>query len=167
MNQALDLIGAFTNHYATSLNRPVYSRQMANDIADRYAWIGERYKVALYEEVIRSFRPTQVRPLPDVAALTDAEKALPDPATFADYTRALPEPLDVDSNKHDRESWLSLLAKLGSEIGKRAEHDGEMNHRERERVRRRAERGEATEYELAWLESRDKEPTGGGKRVQP
>lgn len=92
MNHAKDLIGAFMEHYSTAMKRSQYSRRMAEDIVDKYAWIGPKYKVALYDEVVREFVPTQTRPLPDIAALTKGEKALPDPQTFVDHTKALPEP---------------------------------------------------------------------------
>ena len=74
---------------------------MAEDIVDKYAWIGPAYKVALYDEVVREFTPTQTRPLPDLAALTKGEKALPDPQTFVDHTKALPAP----EEEFDPKAW--------------------------------------------------------------
>jgi len=137
MNQALDLLGGFTNHYATVNSQPKYSRVMANDIADRYSWIGERYKVAMYEEVLREFHPTQARPLPDMAALADAEKQLPDPASFVDHTKLLPEP---------DEPVVAIV-----DIVKHVAEIGQGNEFERQRVRDRIRRNDASELEIWWL----------------
>lgn len=77
MNHAKDLIGAISQYYGRD-----YSRRMAADIADRYAWITPAFKEALYDEVIRSFVPTSTRMLPDMAALQQAERSLPPVETF-------------------------------------------------------------------------------------
>jgi len=141
MNHAKDLLAAFMQYYGTSQRQPKYSMGMASEIADKYAWIGERYKVLLYDEVIREFVPTAARPLPDMAALVKAERNLPPPETVIDRTRKLPEPMNVDKNPRDRQVWLDFLARIGSELGSRAERTGERNHRERERIRRKVANG--------------------------
>jgi hypothetical protein len=97
MNHAKDLIKAFVEHYRPGSHAPRhYAPRMAQDIADSYAWISPAYKVALFEEVTRTFTPTQMRPLPDMAALAAAEKQLPPPDVLEDRseTKALPGPDD-------------------------------------------------------------------------
>lgn len=130
-----DMMAAFMMHYATERSQPKYSRQMANDIIERYAWIGQRYKTALYQEVVSTFRPTAARPLPDVAAIVEAEKALGDPSVYADHTKALPEPEDYDPKAWEKQGYTL-------DDARQAEQD---------RVRRRAAKNDATLYERHWL----------------
>lgn len=96
MNHAVDMMEAFVEHYRAGMQPRRYSRKMGEDIADRYAWITPAYKVALFEEVTRTFTPTQMRPLPDMAAIAAAEKQLPPPDVLEDRseTKALPGPDD-------------------------------------------------------------------------
>lgn len=141
MNEAKDLLDGFVEYYRDGEKPRQYSPRMATDIVDRYSWISPRYKLALHDEVVRTFTPTQMRPLPDMAALAAAEKQLPPPETMRDQTRALPEPAPE-----------KLDALIRDQVNAKAKAEGEINHHERQRVRDRIKRGEATLYERWWLE---------------
>lgn len=142
MNEAKDLLDGFVEYYRVGEKPRQYSQRMATDIVDRYSWISPRYKLALHDEVVRTFTPTQMRPLPDMAALAAAEKQLPPPETMRDHTKALPEPAPE-----------KLDALIRDRVNAEAKRQGEINHYERQRVRDKRERGDATLYELWWLET--------------
>lgn len=137
MNQAKDLLGAFAQYFGRD-----YSMKMAADIADAYSWMNARFKTAIYEEVLRTFTPTNMRPLPDMAAIAAAEKVLPPPSTMVDHSKvkALPEPdLGIEAPKIDIEAMI--------EKGRRTEY---------ERVQARVKAGNATEAEKRWIENYNK-----------
>ena len=141
MNEAKDLLNGFVEYYRTGDKPRQYSPRMAMDIADRYSWISRAYKLALHDEVVRSFTPTATRPLPDMAALAAAERQLPPAETMRDQTRSLPDP--------EEERQVSFIRQ---EVNAKAKAEGEVNHHERQRVRDRRNRGDATLHELWWLE---------------
>ena len=144
MNEAKDLLDGFVEYYRTGDKPRQYSPRMAMDIADRYSWISRAYKLALHDEVVRTFAPTQMRPLPDMAALAAAEKQLPPPETMVDQTMALPEP---EVEKVD--------ALIRDQVNAKARAEGEVNHYERQRIREKLKRGEATVYEAWWIKCID------------
>ena len=144
MNAAKDLMGAFEQYYSTEKDERHYSRKMAQTICDSYAWISEGYKTSFYEEVVRNFTPTATRPLPDMAALSAAERALPPAATLAKPPRETKAELErTDQLIRDR-------------INAKAKREGEVNHEERERIREKMRRGEATRWEVRWITVIDK-----------
>lgn len=145
MNEAKDLLDGFVEYYRTGEKPRQYSQRMAMDIVDRYSWISQRYKLALHDEVVRTFTATQMRPLPDMAALAAAEKQLPPPETMRDQTRALPDP---ELEKQE--------AFIRDQVNAKAKAEGEVNHYERQRVRDKERDGDATLYELWWLETIEK-----------
>jgi hypothetical protein len=153
VNHAKDLIGAFMAYYATRERQPRYGQRMAEEMVDSLSWMGPRYKQAVYEEVLRTFVPTQMRPLPDMAAVNKAMKELPPPDTFRDYTQSnlIDAPLNVDANAEDRRAWTDLLEKMRRDLRGRKDRSGAYAPDEVDRVRRKAERGEASEYEQYWL----------------
>ena len=153
MNAAKDLMGAFEQYYSTEKDERHYSRKMAQTICDSYAWINEGYKTSFYEEVVRNFTPTATRPLPDMAALSAAERALPPAATMAKPPR---------ETKAELERTDQLIC---DRINAKAKREGEVNHEERERIRDKRERGDATVYELWWLECIEQH--GGKYKAMP
>ena len=140
MNNAKDMLEAFEQYYSTKQSAKRYSGKMANTIVDSYSWLGDRYKTALYEEVIREFVPTIARPLPDMAALAAAERQLPAPATFA------------QTHFENRADLERVDKSIRGMVNEKAKVEGEVNHAERERVRGRRARGDATKWELRWLQ---------------
>ena len=139
MNNAKDMVEAFEQYYSTKASAKRYSAKMANTIVDSYAWLGDRYKTALYEEVIREFVPTIARPLPDMAALAAAERQLPAPATFAQA-------------HHENRADLERVDKsIRTMVNEKAKVEGELNHAERERIRAKVRRGDASKWEIRWI----------------
>ena len=144
MNKAKGLVEALQMHYSTSKHAPKYGQKMAMSIVDTYAWMSERYAEMLLREVVRTFEPTSTRPLPDLAAIAKAEKALPDPAMIA-------RPAAESREKLERTDTL-----IRERVNAKAKEDGEVNHVERQRVREKMRRGEATKWEVRWITAIDK-----------
>ena len=144
MNKAKDMVEALQLHYSTAKHAPKYGQRMAVDIVDAYAWMSDRYSEMLFNEVVRTFEPTSTRPLPDLAAIAKAEKALPDPAMTA-------RPAAESREKLERTDTL-----IRERVNAKAKEDGEVNHVERQRVREKMRRGEATKWEVRWITVIDK-----------
>lgn len=147
---AEDLLRAFEQYYSGSDYTLEYTETQQAVLMKHYGWMSETFKLVVYDEVL-SQHGSQFRSLPDIAAIEKAIHGLDRPETYEVPVPLLEAPMDVDNNPKDRDVWLDFLARIGSELGKRADNSGEMNHEERERVRYRIAHNDATLYERHWV----------------
>jgi len=143
MNHAIDLFKAFEIHYSDE-NQRKYSVSQLQELTDKYAWISQEYSAALYDEVV-STHPAALRSLPDMAVLHKAEKALDRPEVYEK-----PKPMIEDKTGPTFDEVENMLAR-------KRERDGEPNHFERERIRHRVAKGDATRAEGWWIHIIDHE----------
>jgi hypothetical protein len=141
------LIAKFRTHYAEALD---YKAAQALELKNLYQWMRQGFADALYDEVIR-IHHTRFRVMPDVAIIEHAINAMNAPAVYDQPAEqlALPEPDAVDRV----EDVQHITAVLTGHADARPRDTGEpeINHRERERVRVRAMKGDATSAEAFWI----------------
>lgn len=135
MNHAIDLLHSFEQHYSLKDDKREYTLYQKQELADAYSWISQRYKIALYEEVCRAFEASQRRPLPDMAALKKAETNLP--------PRLDPPAEDTQPLLEDNRTFEEIQA----EVREKAKIEGETNHVNRQRWRKRVANGDASRDE--------------------
>jgi len=163
MSEGMNLCKAFEQYYSTERSLS-YTDRVRASILDRFDNVPYRYAEALFDEVTRSFSG-RGRNLPELADVERAASKMDRPEVYAEpKQKALPPP---ESSGGTRESWAMFLRKVGSAMKVDpdkllAEQDEELNHAERERVRVRAMKGNATVYERHWLWCIEK---NGGKHV--
>lgn len=142
-----DLMDAFEVYYSTAQTPVKYTTAQRVKIHNEFVWIKQRYAAELRDEVIRS-HPSSLRSLPDVAVITDATRRLNPPESYE------PPPKQIED----------MTPVTMAEIERIREETGNGNPEERAQVRRKAARGEATLYELWWLECID---SGKGYKAMP
>jgi len=69
--EAVDIVGSLQDVYGRQYLSALY-REMVRVIGRR----PRKYLIAMLDELLRAFKPSATRPLPDVAAVIDAERAL-------------------------------------------------------------------------------------------
>lgn len=146
MTEIQDLLDAFQMHYAGLK----YTAGQRKELTERYSWIRPAYKVAVYEAVVTT-HPAALRSLPDMAVIESAMRGLNRPESYEP-----PQPLLEDMTEAVHDS-------VRDAINAKAKRDGELNHEERNRVRQRVLRGQATEYERFWIRAIDEH--GGDWRL--
>jgi hypothetical protein len=148
-----DLLKAFEVYYST--DKPlVYGAAQRIAIHNAYVWIGPEYRIALYDEVLRT-HPASLRSLPDMAVISTATKQLNPPESYEP-----PKPLIEDMTGPTFDE-----VKASEEA--RAKRDGEANHYERQRIRDKVAKGTATVYEAWWIHCIDDNDDGRYTAMTP
>ncbi len=165
MTNASELLKAFQIHYEPNDGGQLrYNDQQKQDIIRTVGTVPEEFLSELYLVVMRTHE-AKFRSLPDAAVVNKAMASMDDPATYLPPQKQLESPMDVDNNPSDRAVWLDFLARIGSELGKQADIAGESNRFERERVRPRVSKNDATVYERWWIHVID--DLGGNWEAMP
>ena len=150
MKQIEELIDAFEMYYSPSNRKMIYGPAQRAEITKRFIWIGNQFKLALYDEVI-SIHNSSLRSLPDVAVIVEAMGKMGSPESYETPRTALPEP-EVDAE--DMEA--SVQRALAEAAGKAPpdlikDTRGEPNRYERQRIRTKVDKGDATQFEAWWI----------------
>ena len=148
---AVDLIESlqmiYNRDYPAALKRRM-SRAIGN-------W-PRRYILALHSEIVREFKASSTRPLPDAATMNDAIKALGPSETYVEpvKTKALPGPDKSQEYRDTVEKMIHNIDGVLNESCKEALHD----------MRVKKARGYASKWELHWIWCMDE---GGGTYLPP
>ena len=140
MTQIADMLQAFSMHYGGLR----YTAGQYAELMGKYSWIERVYKNALYDEVIAS-HPASLRSLPDVAVIEKAMLSLGRPEIFA------PPQIEAPIDAEDRSE---VIAKITAAVMHHVEPIPEMadsGEAERQRIRVRVLKGQATECEAFWI----------------
>ena len=134
-SEADKMLDAFEQYYALE-----YTPRMRQAMREHLGMPPKEYLLEVYKLVIEQVEARWNR-LPDLAAVMRVQQQLPEAFTFAsDYS--VPQLTD--------DAGVDMVA-IETELAQRQEQDGEPNHEERERIRRKVAKGEATKYELFWI----------------
>ena len=96
------------------------------------------YLLDLYTQVINAFS-SQFKTLPDLSVIRNAQRGM-NPADV--YLP--PEKLIEDRSEE-------TMAIIDSQLAEMHDDEGESNHFERERIREKVRKGDATKYEVYWI----------------
>lgn len=132
MTEIADLLDAFQIHYGGLK----YSPAQRAELESKYRWFKRGYKNAVYDEVVES-HPMSFRSLPDMAVITKAMNNLSPPQVYE-------EPHSVPRIEYNPE----VQEKINEMVRQRGEHG---NNEERNRIRTKVMKGEATKYEKWWI----------------
>jgi len=103
-----------------------YNSEMAKQIARLVGRVSDTYMRKLHDEVVRGFKPTATRPLPDVAEFNLAMGTLGQPETDAPI--ALPEPKMSDEERQRAlDKFKEDMEKMYERSGKKAEMEKVKN----------------------------------------
>lgn len=137
-----DLLDAFQQHYTTNERALRYTRAQRDEMVSRYAWVSTSYMAVLYDEVV-TVHPMSLRSLPDMAVISGAMQKMDRPEVYATSVAQI-----EDKSEPVYES-------IRDAVNSKAKAEGELNHRERERIRGKVRKGEATPAEAFWVRSID------------
>jgi len=140
MTQIEDMLKAFSMHYGGLK----YTAGQYTELVAKYHWLKREYKNAVYSAVIAS-HPAALRSLPDVAVIEKVMIGLGRPETFA------PPQIEASPDAEDRSE---VIAKITAAVMHHAEPLPEMadaGETERQRIRVRVAKGQATECEAFWI----------------
>ncbi len=145
MEKPIDkVITRFKAHYP---NAVAYTDAQVKELRELYRWMRPNFAAHLYDEVIKIHR-TKYRVMPDVSAIEKAILGMNAPAVYDSPTEqlALPEPGAVDRSAEVKHITEVLTGRREPDAG-----DQEINHVERQRIRVKVARGNATDEERFWI----------------
>ena len=137
MTETEKMLKAFEDYYETT-----YNLMQRKAVLDAVGNPPKAYLLELYKCVTIA-HPAQYGKLPDLAVVSKARAGMDRPEVYE-----IPPPLIEDKIEVVHES-------IREAVNARAKEDGELNHRERERVRMLSMKGRATPAELFWLKAID------------
>lgn len=133
-----DLLHAFEQHYSTRDYQLGYTQTQRAEMVAKYGWVSQSYMAVLYDEVV-SKHPMSLRSLPDMAVIVNATQSMDRPEVYAQPVIAIE---DKTEQVHE-----SIREHLNAE----AKRNGEPNHEERERIRAKVAKNQATPHEAFWI----------------
>lgn len=133
------MLGALEDYYGKKYT-DVQRRVLVQNLGD----LPYEYTLDLYKVVVNQHAPTQLRALPDLPRFRECQGELNPSATYG--RPALPDPDDLELT-YDPE----LDAELRAAVEQKAQADGERNHEERQRIRGKVSKGEASAAEAYWI----------------
>ena len=141
-----DMLNAFEMHYAGI----TYTPGQRAELLTKYSWVRSGYKIAVYDAVTR-IHEARFRTLPDTAAIERAMTSLERPEVYDKSAEqlALPEPGSVD--RSEDVSHITAVLTGHADAQRKPEEQQEINHFERERIRVRVLKGNATPAEAFWI----------------
>lgn len=138
-----ELIEAFQQHYSSRETTLRYTAMQHAELCKKYGWFSSRYADVVYDEVV-STHPMSLRSLPDIALISTAVSHLDEPAVYHGPVNQI-----EDHSAETHELVDECLAN-------RAKEEGEPNHEEREKIRKKVALGRATKEEVFWITCIDK-----------
>lgn len=136
------MLDAFEQYYGLE-----YTPKMRSALISHLGNPPKSYLLELYKQTIEQIESRWGK-LPDIAAIVKIKQQLPEAWTFT--TGGAPELTeDAGLDPDDVQATYNpgLDGKLRDAVNARAKQDGEINHRNRERMREKVRKGEATKAE--------------------
>ena len=148
---ALDLIESLQLVYERDYPAAL-KRRMLRSVGNR----PRRYILAMHAEILREFKASSTRPLPDVATINDAIKELGPASTYVEpvKTKALPSP---DKSKQYRDKIEQMIHNIDGVLDDARED-------QRKSMRAKVAAGHASRWESHWLWCMDE---NGGQYIPP
>ena len=140
-----DMLKAFEMHYSTNDKELAYTPVQRNEMARKYVWMNRGYARVVYESVVTK-HPMSLRSLPDMAVITDAMRTLDRPEVYADPSEAL---MIEDASEVGVSDEMEHGMK--AEMRRREESGEEANHIERNQIRAKVKRRDASAWEIRWI----------------